>query len=122
MNRSIIYCFQYDMEENKVYRQGCVCHEYESSFMISTDEMDPYGEDIFVRKSQLDTVKMTDECGHMIAYIYTRNDDIHFACNLFKRAFKDIVHQKKKALDAAQRLCENFINKYDNMKEKQSLA
>ena len=111
-----IYCFQYDTNKKRVFRQ-----EYDT-------EEDKYGYDLLdpdnheycfrIRKDDVNTVQVhNDHEGNKIVYIYSAVDDVNLALSVINEAFETNINSIQKQLNELRMMHSLFKEERDRIKE-----
>ena len=113
-NTKKIYCFQYYVSEDTIYRYEYLADVLNCSYLIDIDD-----NDILIIKSDMDVVK---EFKHTsdgdIVYIYTDKDDVNYALNCMIETYTDVLNQLQSGVAAAQTRLSALTATSERIKEK----
>lgn len=114
-----LYCFQYDIKENAVFREEYDAREYDTSYMITVGES-PNDYDLFIEKHDVvnETAKREATDEYEIIYMYSQTDDVNHALDNMEKAIANSIKHLQKVI--AKRLSdfEIFKAKKAEIKEK----
>lgn len=114
-----LYCFQYDIKENAVFREEYDAREYDTSYMVTVGES-PNDYDLFIEKHDVvnETVKREATDEYEIIYMYSQTDDVNHALNNMEKAIADSIEHLQKAIAKRSSDFEIFKAKKAEIKEK----
>ena len=93
-----LYCFQYDVTNNAVFKQGYTPRETENNYeVIFDEETDDH--------AYIDKEKVAEEYvdgdiinGRKILYVYTFNENVNHAMELFEKEFAETIAEEERKL------------------------
>ena len=106
-----LYCFQYDVTNDKVFMQEFTPRETEHSYEIVFDEeIDDH--------AYIDKEKVAEEYvdgdvidGRKIFYVYTFNGDVNHAMELFEKEFAKTIAEEERKLRNIKQAYDIFLKK-----------
>lgn len=113
-----IYCFQYDVNKNKVFRQEYDAGE-ESYTKYGYDLLDPDNHEYYfhIRKDDMEAVQVhNDYKDNKIVYIYSITDDVNLALDKINEAFESGIQLTEKKLDELRKIYLSFHDERDRIK------
>ncbi len=114
-----IYCFQWDITNNNVFRQEYDCYINEKSSFIHFELED--GRDISLNKSDVENENSIDAVkldGNTILFIYTFTDDVNRALEMFNKKITEYVNKAKNELNFYENLLGTLVDKQEYIKNK----
>ena len=109
-----LYCFQYDVNENTVYRQSFDVEHNSFGFFYH----DNNGETIYVSDGDIDMVQTYRAEGSKIIYIYTKTDDVNHAMDVMAEAFVTQISSMGRELHKLKNTYDTFSQEKDRINKK----
>ena len=105
---SKLYCFQYNLKEDLVYRQEYKARESDKyDFLFYTVGKEPNDYTSCITKDVLDKPQREGD----VLYVYTLVDNVNDAMDLIYEAIKITIQSKKKELEELDKMFETFDKK-----------
>lgn len=116
-----LYCFQYDVKEDAVFREEYDAREYDTSYMVTVGES-PNDYDLFIEKHDVvnETVKREATDEYDIIYMYSQTDDVNHALDNMEKAIANSIEHLQKVIAKRSSDFEIFKAKKAEIKEKYS--
>lgn len=110
-----VYCFAYDLEDDKVYGEGYNSYKYREDapylYLISDDELDAEDsfEDISVSVEDVvnEALQVTKTDEGTTIYLYTFNNDVNRFLEIVNKEYTELLAKYRKAVE----FYENMLNK-----------
>ena len=115
MKTTKIYCFQYDVNDNKVFRQEYDVKEDEYGYDLSDPDNHEYC--FYIRKADTEVVQVhNDHENNKIVYIYSITNDVNLALNKINEAFESGIQLTEKKLDELRKIYLSFHDERNRIK------
>ena len=109
-----LYCFQYDINNNKVFRQEYDVEEHKYSYTLIDDDDDF----IAVPKENIDKIKTFKNSQDRIIYVYTFTDDVNAILDDINHYFCDEIADAENTIQRMKDLQSKFLKEKDRIAKK----
>ena len=107
-----LYCFQYNIKEDLVYRQEYKTRESDKyDFLFYTVGKEPDDYTSYISKDTLDKPQKEGD----VIYVFTLTDNVNDAMDLIYEAIKTTIQSKKKELEELDKMFDTFDKKRMDM-------
>ena len=114
----ILYCFQYDVTNDKVFKQEYTPRETKYYYEVIFDEAIEGYACIDKEKVAKEYVRENTIGGEKIFYVYTFNGDVNHAMELFEKELAKAIAEEEEKLGNVKRVHDTLLKKQAEMLSK----